>query len=78
MFDQWMMWNMGNMGMHGTGWFLWIALILVGLVFAMTTKTTWRSGESKTSALDILKRRFASGEISREEYRERKGELGGD
>ncbi|WP_238354401.1 SHOCT domain-containing protein [Fulvivirga marina] len=56
-------------GMHWIWWILWI--ILIFWIFA----TPWSiPGQRKKndSPLEILKRRYASGEISTEEYQERK------
>lgn len=69
MHDGWM-W-----GMHWAGWIFWL-LVLVGLVWAIA-----RSGRSPSSTdrnetpLEILQRRYAKGEISTEEYEERKERL---
>ena len=74
--------NYGNMmnGIgYGFGWFglllmilFWIAIIwLVIWIIQQFTKHK----EDKESALDILQKRFAKGEISKKEYLERKKEL---
>ncbi len=58
-----------------------IPLILIGLVVAFAVG--WRPGSAQQSprpqepsALDILKARYARGEISREEYQDMRRELG--
>lgn len=56
-------------GMHWVWWILWI--ILVFWIFA----TPWNipgQRKRKDSPLEILKRRYASGEIDTAEYQERK------
>ncbi len=58
-----------------------IPLILIGLVVAFAVG--WRPGNAQQpprpqepSALDILKARYARGEISREEYQDMRRDLG--
>lgn len=61
-------------------WFAWMVLFLVVLAAVViasifVVRGMWRrgnaSGGSRSAALDILKERFARGEIDREEYEER-------
>lgn len=67
------------MDWFGGGWFmmiLWWGLIIVGIVLLVK----WLGGQkSRTkrddSALEILKKRYASGEISKEEFEEKKKDL---
>ena len=66
---------------YGMGWFwtilmaaFWIAVI-VGIVFlirwlVLSTGTVGRRARSEDSALEILKRRYARGEINKEGVRE--------
>lgn len=77
------------MGMHGMGyyypfhwfgliiWFIFLLLIIVGIIlitrFFMGTKT---GGQKR--AIDILKERYAKGEISKDEYLEKKKDITGD
>jgi putative membrane protein len=66
----WMPWG-------GGFWMLiWWALIIVGIVFLIKwiVQQTSRTGGNK-SALDILKERYARGEISREEFEQRKRDI---
>jgi len=56
-------------GMNLIWWFLWICLLI--WIFA-TPYDIPGQRRRKDSPLDILKKRFASGEITKEEYRERK------
>jgi putative membrane protein len=75
----WMMWG------HGMGWFwpiimmaFWIAVI-VGIIFlvrwAILSTNKDRGYKSEESALDILKKRYARGEINKEEFEDRKKDL---
>lgn len=75
-------WGMG----YGMGWLwtilmvaFWIAVI-AGVVFLirwliLSTKTSSQHGLREESALDILKKRYARGEIDREEFEQRKKDL---
>ncbi len=82
-------WGMGPgmMGWgYGTGWFgmiimaaFWIAII-VGIVFlirwlVISTRTGGQGASSVDSPLEILKRRYARGEINKEEFEEKKKDL---
>ena len=79
---------MWTYGMHDGGWatmfflalflVLVVALSLVLIVFFMRkTPNTGGTQHSSSGATDLLKERFARGEISTEEYRERLHELEG-
>jgi putative membrane protein len=64
----------------GGGWFLaplfWL-LLIVGIVFLVRSRgryPLWASGGRETG-MDVLERRFAEGEISLDEYRERRSVL---
>jgi len=72
---------MGDYGVHGSGffvggWTMWIVwIILIGIVVYMVMATLNRKGlsqqEFNESPQDILKKRFARGEIDETEYQER-------
>ena len=61
------------------GMFMWIIfLIAIGLLiyfFVQTRKTKGRTPTQNESHLDILKRRYAKGEITKEEYERMKKDL---
>ena len=62
-------------GMHLIWWFFWI--ILTVIVFA-TPYDIPGQRKRKDSPLDILQKRFAAGEITNEEYLEKKKMLEND
>ncbi len=66
---------MGGFGM-GFGWILWIAIIalIVFLVWQYLRQDKTLGG-SKNSPLEILKQRYAKGEVDKEEYEEKKRDL---
>jgi putative membrane protein len=78
----------GMMGWgYGMGWFgmilmglFWVAII-VGIIFLIrwlfiSTGTKGYRAGSEDSALDILKKRYARGEINKEEFEQKKKDLG--
>ena len=56
-------------GMHLMWWVVW--LILLFWIFALPYDIPYQR-QKKDSPLDVLQRRFASGEITNEEYQEKK------
>ncbi len=81
-------WGMGPWMMWGFGWWWFMPVFMVlfwGLVIwavvALVQGLSRPSGPvgvsgRQDSALEILKRRYARGEIGKEEYEEKKGDLG--
>ena len=59
-------------GMHFFWWFIWILFLI--WVFA----TPWGYRKTRDTSYDILRRRFAAGEITKEEYLEAKRVLEGN
>jgi len=79
-------WDWGNMGCgagwgHGFGWLLmilfWLAVILVvAALLKWLIRTSPRMGPApEKTALDILKERYARGDIDREEFEQKKRDL---
>lgn len=65
----------GMWGMHVGWWIFWIAFVLIGLLLFWRGSQAQNKRVSEETPLDILKRRYASGEITTEEYEERKTRL---
>ncbi len=68
--------------MWGPGWFGWIfwVVIIALIIWAVVTIINRGTREDHTtgrseSALDVLEKRYARGEIDKEEYEERKRDL---
>lgn len=65
----------------GWGWYWWvwtllwlaIAIVVIALIARAVTRNSGVRPQSE--ALEILKRRYAAGEISTEEYEERRSRL---
>lgn len=66
---------------HGSWYLGWIFFILFWILIAYLTVSVFRSlfsrknGNQENSALEILRNRFASGEIDKQEYSARKAIL---
>lgn len=59
-------------GMNGIWWFVWFIVLI--WIFALPFDVPGQR-RRRDSPLDILKKRFASGEIDQKEYQARKAEL---
>lgn len=77
MFAQMQTWHDGGMfvGMHWLWWFFWaFALFIIGWAFVRSSADrteAHRDVLQKEAAEDMLRRRFAAGEIDEEEYARR-------
>lgn len=66
--DGWML------GMHYLWWLFWVAVI-VAVAALLLRRPTGSSPPPRQTALEILERRYAAGEISSEEFEERRAKL---
>ena len=76
------MMDSGMMGGYGTMFFMLVLWIVVLGLIIWAVVAAVRPGESSgsdsattSSALDVLKKRYARGEINKEEYEEKKRDL---
>lgn len=58
----------GVWGMHFLWWLFW--LVLIGIFFG--TRTSQPRHKARETPLQILQRRYAAGELSTQDYEERK------
>lgn len=61
----------------GMGWGMWFIPVLVILLVYLLVKNNWRikNGQNNESPAEILKRRYARGEITREQFEEMKKDI---
>jgi putative membrane protein len=78
----WGMMGPGMMGGFGWGWLpllviVFWGLVIWGIVAAVRSTGSHRRGDTSTteSALEVLKRRYAQGEIKKREYEEKRRDL---
>lgn len=65
---------MMNHPFWGMGWLMWLIplLIIVGIYFFLKIISQKKSSQNPESPLDILKKRYANGEITKEQFEEMK------
>ncbi len=68
------MWGWGGMWM-GVIWLGILGLIIWGVISLVSSNRGDSSNASRESALDILKKRYARGEIDEKEFEEKKRRL---
>ncbi len=76
MHPMWGVWGVWGVGMMLMGLVFW-ALVLAALVLGIRWLVTQGRAPQPDTALDILRQRYARGEINREEFESRKRDLGG-
>lgn len=66
-------------GMNGLLWFILVLIPMLGIVFLLVYLAVRESKaeEGKSSALEILKERYAKGEITKEEFERMRREIEG-
>jgi putative membrane protein len=81
-----MMWDHGDWMINGHhwmwGWFMPFGgfpfiLLLVVLFVVLLLRSPHRKVSARSAALHLLEERYAKGEIEREEYLQKKADLGG-
>ena len=69
----WWGWGLGMMAMMLLFW----ALVIVGLIVGIRWLVGQRKEVKSDSAIEILRQRYARGEINKEEFEAKKKDLGG-
>jgi putative membrane protein len=82
--SNWGMMGPGMMGSFGMGWFMpifmiifWVLIIWAIVALIRGLSSSGNSAKQADSAVEILKKRYAQGEISKQEYEEKKKDLVG-
>ncbi len=66
----------GFMGMHIFWWFFWVIAMLIFFSWLVPVRrSTWHEYQQRESPLEVLQRRYASGEMTTPEYEERRAVL---
>lgn len=75
------MYGYGAGGCHGMGFgwigmvLFWVLLVVAAVMLFKSTSGNGMSSGRKNNALDILKERYARGEVEREEFEQKKRDL---
>ncbi len=69
------MWYHGNGHLMGAHWIWWIIFLIVLIWIFLIPKDIPGQRNQKDSPMDILKKRYAKGEITKEEYDEMRKNL---
>ena len=75
MMDGWFIPGQGGVFLGGIGMLLFWILIIVGVIFLIKGALREEKKNKAETPLDILKKRYAKGEIDKKEYEEKKKEL---
>ena len=69
--------HMVGYGWYGGGimWIILIAIVAAVIYFILRQNPNWMGPAAKDSPIDILKRRYAAGEISKEEFESLKKDI---
>jgi putative membrane protein len=59
------------------GWFMWLILVMVVAIAVYFIVQAQRGGSVRETPLEILKKRYAKGEITKEQYDRMKQDLSG-
>jgi len=68
-------WHMMPFSFGGWGMIIWMVLLLALLFWMLRRGVGPDRGQARETPLDILKRRYAAGEITREQFQEMKNDL---
>lgn len=67
------MWHNHYWGMHFFWWIFWIFMIVIFISSSFSSgREDTQTKNGAPSALDVLQKKYAAGELTTEEYRERK------
>ncbi len=75
MHPMWGLWGIWGIGMMLFMFLFW-GLVIVGIVLGIRWLVRQGRAEGRDSALEILRQRYARGEINREEFEAKKRDLG--
>jgi putative membrane protein len=62
-------------GMYSLWWIFWIVIWILFFLFLISGRRTWATHRPLETPMQILQRRYAAGEITNEEYEERRAKL---
>ncbi len=68
------MWNNPGWGMGWVMWFIPLLIILL-IYFLVKNNSQIKDGQSAESPMEILKKRYAKGEITKEQFEEMKKDI---